>query len=590
MSVMASTANEKKDGKVRKSAKITSQSLEYVNATKKGKAPTRRETQRHTTSTVAARAKKTKPQNSKPHPIAKKKAARPVNTSADSEQLHDRLELFDGSLQSLFTEGVRVGHVDGDQVANALAALDASEEEGERYYALLSDAGVDLEDEEIAESAGLTVKELENAAEDASQDSARLQDGIRLYFDDIRRVPLLTPIEESIVAKKKELWAAKLEADKSGRSIQEVWEAWREAFLEHLPEYIENGLVNLDEWPALIHAAEDLGRRRRQAAEAQMGKSRNPLTKTTFNRMKKYGFLGETKQEAQAVKLHLANVLIHPEGQCPPVSKTAVLPPGFEKIDREDPRLPKATPAEIAKSRQAFDHMWKANLRLVVSIATKYRSHGLPLMDLCQEGNIGLGRAIEKFNHRKGYKLSTYATWWIKQQIARALAYQLRTIRVPVHKTEELNRYKRAVTRLSAKLGRDPTLDEISEYLEVKKEDIEALRTLSQETISLNMGVGDDDASELGELVSDDKAINPEEQILQSSLSAALQAAIERLPMRKQKILKLRHELGGESVRTLEDVADKLGETREKVRNLENEILQQLAEDPELQAIAQMLD
>jgi len=211
-------------------------------------------------------------------------------------------------------------------------------------------------------------------------------------------------------------------------------------------------------------------------------------------------------------------------------------------------------------------------------------------MDLCQEGNLGLGRAIEKFDYRRGYKLSTYATWWIKQSIARALADQLRTIRIPVHRTEELNRYKRAVSRLAAKNGREPTLDELADYLEMKKKDIEELRTLAVEPISLNMGVGDEDSSELGELVSDEKADNPEEQALDGVMEDALHTALDKLPILKRQVIKLRWGLGNEPPRTLEEVASKLGKTRENVRILENEVLEQLGKDPMLRDLVAARD
>jgi RNA polymerase sigma factor (sigma-70 family) len=492
--------------------------------------------------------------------------------------LTERAGRFDETLRSLFSEGLAMGEVDGEQVSRTLAAAKASDEEIESFYILLSDAKVEInEDEDDAEGEEGKAKS-SSETEALGADEAYTQDGIRLYFNDIRRVALLTRAQESDLAKKKELWAAKLESGRSGRAIQEHWREWLEAFAEHLPEYVSRGQVSLDDWPSLDHNAEVLAEKRRAKAETDL--AHKEFSKAAFARLKRHGFLGENPEQVAQTRLDLALALV----------EQGTLPEGFLRIDARDKRLPKITPQALMASKVAFDHMWQANLRLVVNIAKNYQSHGLPLMDLCQEGNWGLGRAIEKFDWRKGFKLSTYATWWIKQSIARALADQLRTIRIPVHRTEELNRYKRAVTRLAAKLGREPSLDEVSDYMEIKKKDIEELRQLSQETISLNMGVGDEDASELGELVSDDKAADPEQQVLQTSLSSALYRALERLPVKKQKVLKLRHGLGGEPPRTLEDVADKIGETREKVRILENEILKELAEDPDLAIISKMLD
>lgn len=251
--------------------------------------------------------------------------------------------------------------------------------------------------------------------------------------------------------------------------------------------------------------------------------------------------------------------------------------------------IPEYTQMELMRSKQAFDHMWIANLRLVVSIAKKFQSHGLPLMDLVQEGTIGLGRAIEKFDHNLGFKLSTYATWWVRQSISRALADQLRTIRIPVHRTEELNRYKRAVARLGSKLGRDATMEEVAEYMQMTPAAVDELRVLAIDTTSLNRLVGDEEGSELGDLIADDDSTQPEEQAMDGVLDASLKRALNRLNIRDRQVIRLRWGLGGEPPRTLEEVAHKMGQTRERVRIVENEVLEKLAKDPELRELAHLL-
>jgi RNA polymerase primary sigma factor len=258
--------------------------------------------------------------------------------------------------------------------------------------------------------------------------------------------------------------------------------------------------------------------------------------------------------------------------------------------------LPDYTDAEIAKSKAAFDKMWEANLRLVVSIAKRYSnakksSYSLPLMDLCQEGNIGLGRAIDKFDWERGFKLSTYATWWIRQSINRALALQLRTIKLPVHKAEALNKYNRAMNRLSTQLGREPTDTEVADYLEIKNSEVEELRILAIEPISLNKRFSDDEnGGEIGDTISDDPSYQPEEITLDDVDKAALHRALSKLSPRDHHLLKLRYGLGGESPRTLEEVSSKMGESRERIRMLEREAEQRLKNDPELQDLADMID
>jgi len=244
------------------------------------------------------------------------------------------------------------------------------------------------------------------------------------------------------------------------------------------------------------------------------------------------------------------------------------------------------TELDFERSRRAFDHMWVANLRLVVSIARNYQSHGLPLMDLTQEGTIGLGRAIEKFDYTMGFKLSTYATWWIKQAITRALATQLRTIKVPVHQAETLNRYKRSISRLQVQLGRDPTTAEIAEYMKMTPEEIENLRTFAADTTSLNVVVGDDESgSELGDLIADDSAQQPDEMTMSHAVDDVLQRALNKLSVLERKTIELRWGLADEERRTLEEVALKIGQTRERIRVIEREAMAKLSEDPELREL-----
>ena len=422
---------------------------------------------------------------------------------------------------------------------------------------------------------GIDEVEDENEYEEDELTPAReaaLPNSVQMYLSEIGTVPLLKAPQEVVLAKKIEAGRllARYERELATDSKQPSYRDVAEYMLERVRTLAERMRPSIGEPDARV--SEMLYLPSFQASiqmqiDSDLAEAIADLTGTTG------------KQVTEDLwELSVATRVLTPE--------LVDADPDDELVIGEVSRVLRDARREAG---EATEQMMRANLRLVVSVAKRYQNRGLPFLDLIQEGNTGLIRGVEKFDYRRGFKFSTYATWWIRQAITRALADQSRTVRLPVHVVESANKYRKALDGLVSDLGRDPTNEEIAASMGVRVSAVEDLQeALRREPISLQQPIGEEGDTELGDVIEEVTA-SPLEEATAELLRDDLATALHLLPPREREIITLRYGLADQKQRTLEEVGRHFNLTRERVRQLEARALQELRQSPQVQSLVEYL-
>lgn len=479
--------------------------------------------------------------------VKAEKTAKPVKTAkAEAVKKKDLLEMADtaaeankstGIIADLLEKGKKNGgNLTVGEVVEALGKQDMSPDEIEALYDNFSKKGV-----EIADEAYITPEDLEKEEDNEVDvdinitDGLNIDDPVRMYLKEIGRVPLLTAEEEVRLATRMEdgvVAEHRLKADD---------------IVKH------NGGDNILTVGTLAKA---LGQSNSKVAHTMLGED-NEILKA----LREQYNISDEPEENSTREYNEYNAAI------------SILEIPAETLTDEEIKKYKNT---ILDGNEAQKRLAEANLRLVVSIAKRYVGRGMLFLDLIQEGNLGLIKAVEKFDYTKGYKFSTYATWWIRQAISRALADHARTIRIPVHMVDTINKFNKIRKELTATLGREPKLKEIAAAMEIPYQKAVEIEEYSRDTTSLDISVNDEGDTSMGDLIGDDKAISPEAAAAQAMLRQHIEEALEELNPKEQEVLRLRFGLNDGRERTLDEIGKKFGVTRERIRQIEAKALKKL--------------